>query len=122
MGKKVTKAIIRNNMESYDAFVEHADHIGAVVDGEPMDVSPFAVGAQSMAQYVCALIDGEVAVENDMTKLTNVIVQVSLAAYLDGGDDHDGDDGPSWFDGLLGRLAGQGGCEAGEGGDADGAE
>lgn len=108
MGRKVTKQIIRNNLESYVAFVEHASKIGAVIDGDPMDASSFAVGAQAMAYYVMALIDGEVGVENDMAKLVDIVVQVSLNDYLERGgdlDDEDDEDGPSWVDEILSRIA-----------------
>ena len=87
---KVTKREIRNNMESFAAFVEGAeDHIARNEAGDELDVSPIAYGAQAMALYVQAVIDGEVALDNDMSNLAEIVVGVALSSYCEGAEDDD---------------------------------
>lgn len=116
MGKKVSKQIVRNNMESIAAFLRDASRIGLVVDGEHRDMLAAAVGMQMMADYVQAVIDGEVAVENDMGHLCNTLL-TAAAAELAGREleDEDDEEGPSWIDQIVSRLA----ATNPEGGDGD---
>lgn len=78
MSKKVTKQIVRNNMESIAAYLRDASRIGLVVDGEHRDMLATAVGMQMMADYVQAAIDGEVAVENDVSHLCSTLDRKSV--------------------------------------------
>lgn len=111
MSKKVTKQIIRNNMESFAAFVEHAEaHLIVAVDengnASHVDAKPVVFGAWAMAQYVQAIIDGEAPIENDLNKLAGIVVNAALTECSHRDDEDDGDEAEdeNEADAFLDRL------------------
>ena len=129
MSKKVTKQIIRNNMESFATFVEGAEEHLIVLVGEDgsihrISARPVVFGAWAMAQYVQAAIDGEAPVENDMHKLAGVIVNAAVSEMGGRDDDEGDDDDENEADAFLARLIASLGkretdSEGGAGDDAD---
>lgn len=97
MSKKVTKQIIRNNMESFASFVEGAsEHKIVAVDKESgesvsVDAGPIVFGAWAMAQYVQAAIDGEVPVESNVVKLTDIVIRTAFAEVMGRMEEGEGD-------------------------------
>ena len=93
MARKVTKTTIYNNLESFAAFVEGADAHPAILDGKEIDAAPMAFGAQAMALYVMAAIDGEIALDNDMEHLASILVGIAIQSTIEAlGQEGEGDD------------------------------
>lgn len=79
MSKKVTKQIIRNNMESYAAHVKDLTDVGGRYGFAPSGLTGIFLGSRMMAEYVMGVIDGDHAIDHDIDHLTKTIVDAAKA-------------------------------------------
>lgn len=79
MSKKVTKQIIRNNMESFAAHVKDLTDAGGSVGLAPSGLTGIFLGARMMAEYVMGAIDGGHPIDHDIDHLTGTIVDAAKA-------------------------------------------